>query len=169
MSTPHENAQRLAAESLAEGDSTGWFERLYAAAEAGETGVPWSREEPNPLLVEWAEERPAGDGSRRAAVVGCGLGSDAEYVGALGYDTVGFDISPSAVTAARRRFPESPVRYVVADLLRLPDEWRHAYHLVIESITVQSLPTSLRQDAIRSVASLVAPGGTLLVLSRTLE
>src|SRR5690606_6468649 len=79
MSTPHENAQRLAHESLAEGDSTGWFERLYAAAEAGETAVPWSRDEPNPLIVDWATKRwSSGENSGSALVVGCGYGSDAE-------------------------------------------------------------------------------------------
>jgi hypothetical protein len=52
-----QNATRLAHESIAGGDPTGWFERLYAAAAAGETGVPWDRHAPSPLLVQWATER----------------------------------------------------------------------------------------------------------------
>jgi 2-polyprenyl-3-methyl-5-hydroxy-6-metoxy-1,4-benzoquinol methylase len=49
--------------------------------------------------------------------VGCGLGADAEYLASLGFDTVGFDISETAIRLARERFPGSAVRYVSADLL----------------------------------------------------
>ena len=48
-------ARQLSAESLAAGDATGWFERLYAEAEAGVSVVPWADGLPDPHLVEWAE------------------------------------------------------------------------------------------------------------------
>lgn len=35
-------ARQLSAESVAAGDATGWFERLYAEAEAGVCVVPWA-------------------------------------------------------------------------------------------------------------------------------
>jgi SAM-dependent methyltransferase len=100
---PDEPARRLAAESLAAGDPTGWFERLYVAAQEGEAVVPWDRGAPHRLLVEWAQAR-AGDGrGRRALVVGSGLGDDAEHVAGQGFDTVAFDVSPTAIRAARAR------------------------------------------------------------------
>jgi SAM-dependent methyltransferase len=146
-------------------DPTGWFEPLYAAAERGETEVPWDRGAPNPLLVEWTgEHAPSGDG-RRAIVVGSGLGDDAEHVGGLGFQTIAFDISPTAVRSARRRFPDSPVEYVVADLLDAPPAWRRDFDLVVENITVQALPAGVRPRAIAAISGLVAPGGTLLVVS----
>ena len=146
-------------------DPTGWFEPLYRAAEAGEALVPWDHHAASPLLVSWAASlRLRGDG-RRAIVVGCGLGDDAEHVASLGFRTVAFDIAPTAIAGARRRFPESAVEYVVADLLKLPAEWRFAFDLVVEHITVQALPESVRPAAIAAVAALVAPGGTLLVIS----
>jgi SAM-dependent methyltransferase len=163
-----EQARRLAGESFAADDPTGWFERLYQAADAGEASVPWSRGEPNRRLVEWAEARPRGDG-RSAVVVGCGLGDDAEYVASLGYDTTAFDIAPSAIRACQRRFPDSSVSYVVADLLQPPSDWSSGFDLVVESITVQSLPDPPRAQAIANVAALVAPGGTLLVISGARE
>ncbi len=46
---------RLAAASLAAGDPTGWFDRLYTAGAAGRVPVPWSRREPHPLLTGWAQ------------------------------------------------------------------------------------------------------------------
>ncbi len=156
-------------ESLAAGDPTGWFERLYEAAEAGEVSVPWDRGAPQQLLVEWTRRRqPAGDG-RRALVVGCGLGDDAELVGGLGFDTVAFDIAPGAIRAARRRFPDSPVAYRTADLLDPPAEWARAFDLVVECITVQSLPDPPRRQAIERIASFLAPGGTLIVVAAARE
>jgi SAM-dependent methyltransferase len=148
-----------------ERDPTGWFERLYAAAEQGEASIPWDRGGPNPVLLRWAEERGIEGGGRRALVVGSGLGGDAELVAALGFDTVAFDVSPTAVKLARERFPESPVDYVVADLLDPPPEWRHAFDLVVESLTAQSLPDPPRREAIDRIGSMLAPGGTLIVIA----
>lgn len=162
---PDEFSRQLAEQSLGADDATSWFERLYVAAEAGETEVPWDRGEPHPLLAEWAAQRqPAGQGER-ALVVGCGLGFDAELFAGLGYDTVAFDVAETAVATARRRFPESKVAYVTADLLDLPASWREGFDLVVESLTVQALPVDLRAQAIAAVGTTVAPGGTLLVVA----
>jgi len=146
-------------------DPTGWFEPLYRAAEAGEAVVPWDDHAASPLLVSWSAERAPDGRGRRAIVVGCGLGDDAEHVAALGFATTAFDVAPTAIAGARRRFPGSRVEYAVADLLDLPAAWQRAFDLVVEHITVQSLPASVRPAAIGAVAGLVAPGGTLLVVS----
>jgi SAM-dependent methyltransferase len=176
-----QNAARLAHESIADGDPTGWFEHLYAAAAAGLTGVPWDRRAPSQLLVRWAAERRAhgtgeatGTGAatssaRTALVVGCGLGDDAEFVAGLGFRTVAFDISVSAIRAARQRFPHSGVQYCVADLMAPPASWQAAYDLVVESMTLQALPDPPRAVAIASLGPLVAPGGTLIVFARGRE
>ena len=161
----HQYAQRAAMRAIAAGEPTGWFERVYAAAESGETDVPWFSEGPCPELAEWAKRRGLSGTGRKALVVGCGLGDDAEYAAQLGYDTVGFDVAPTAIATARRRFPDSRVDYRVADLLALPDEWRQAFHLVIEVWTVQALPEPVRHDAIAAIADTVAPGGTLIVVA----
>jgi SAM-dependent methyltransferase len=161
MTEPDPNAERspdLANESLAAGDPTGWFEHLYAAAEKGEAVVPWDRGAPRLLLVQWADERALEGGGRRALVVGCGLGDDAEYIAGLGFDTVAFDIAPTAVRAAQRRFPDSEVQFLLADLLDPPAGWLEAFDLVVESHTVQSLPDPPRRHAIAQVAQMVRQG-----------
>jgi SAM-dependent methyltransferase len=146
-------------------EDTAWFEELYADAEAGRREVPWDRGGPNPFLEQWVHER-AGDGAgRRALVIGTALGDDAELLAARGFGVTAFDIAPTAIEGARRRFPSSSVEYVVADLLELPEEWRGAFDLVAEAITVQALPPSLRDRAIDAIASTVAPGGILVVVS----
>jgi SAM-dependent methyltransferase len=160
---PDEETRRLAAASLADDEPTRWFERLYVAADEGEAIVPWDRGAPHPLFVEWAAARRLEGHGRRALVVGAGFGEDAEYLARLGFATVAFDISATAVRAARERFPASTVEYVTADLLAAPAEWRAAFDLVVEIFTVQALPDALRTRATEAVAGLVAPGGTLII------
>lgn len=155
-------AQRIAAASIASGDDTAWFETLYAAAEQGETTVPWASGTPNPRLVA-ALAGTTGQG--RALVIGCGTGEDAEHVASLGYATVAFDVSPTAIAATRRRFPRSTVDYVTADLLSPPYAWRGAFDLVVEVFTIQVLTRTARRTALANTAHFVAPGGRLLVIA----
>lgn len=164
-----EIAGRLAAESIAAGDPTGWFEQLYAAAAAGQTAVPWDRGVPSRYLTQWAAARSLHGAGQRAVVVGCGLGDDAEFIAGLGFQTIAFDISPTAIATARRRFPGSPVRYQTADLLNPPAAWHHAFDLVVESMTLQALPDPPRRDAIVRLGGLVAPHGTLIAIARARE
>jgi SAM-dependent methyltransferase len=164
-----EAAGRLAAESIAAGDPTGWFERVYAAAAAGQAEVPWDRGTPSRYLTQWAAARGVAGAGRRALVVGCGLGDDAEFVAGLGFQTVAFDIAPTAIATARCRFPGSAVRYQTADLLKPPPAWQQAFDLVVESLTLQALPDPPRRDAIARLGGLVAAGGTLVVLARARE
>jgi SAM-dependent methyltransferase len=146
----------------AEGTPTGWFETLYSQAAAGRAEVPWDVLEASAHLRDFP--LPAGEG-RRALVVGCGNGRDAEHLAAAGYAVTAFDIAPTAIELARGRHPGSPVDYVVADLLDPPAHWRQAFDLVLESNNVQALPAAVRAGAIPVIGGFVAPGGTLLVLA----
>ena len=145
------------------------FEAMYAGAEAGGARPPWDYGAPRPQLVEWAEAQDLAGGGRRALVVGCGYGADAEFLALLGFRTTGFDFAPTAIAGARRRYPTSEVHYLVADVLDLPREWRGMFDLVVESLTVQSMPPEQHSVAARNIAALVAPEGTLLVLATTRE
>ena len=104
------DANRLSSAALKAGDPTGWFEQLYAEAAGGQAIVPWDRGEPHPLLVEWAKNRPVPLTAYRTLVVGSGLGEDAAYLSRLGWGVIAFDISPTAIAAARHRFPATPGR-----------------------------------------------------------
>jgi SAM-dependent methyltransferase len=98
-------------------------------------------------------------------VVGCGLGEDAAYLSGLGWGVTAFDISPSAIATARRRFPTVPADFRVADLFNPPAEWAGRFDLVLETYTTQSLPVRLRPTITKHVRRFVAVGGTLLVLA----
>jgi len=164
--TDRRYARALAAQSIARGDDTGWFERLYAAAELGLTTVPWADLAPYPRLVSELDGRT---GPGRALVVGCGLGDDAEHVASLGFTTVAFDISATAIATARRRHPDSAVDYQTADLLTPPTEWYGAFDLIVEAFTIQVLIGPSRRTAIAQLERLLAPNGQLLVIARARE
>lgn len=155
-------ADELAKEAYESGEPTGWFDRLYAEGAQGTTSMPWNRDAPHPLLADWAELAGAG---RRAVVVGCGLGADAEFLARKGFDVTGFDLSKTAIEQARRRYPRSAVDYRVADLQDLPLTWRGAFDLVVEVFTLQAVPDPPRTDMAASVRSLLAPGGELLMIA----
>lgn len=150
-------------------DPTGWFERLWASAKDGDITMPWDHDDPHPALASWPNAPDPGAGEGTAVVVGSGLGADAEYLSRLGYKTTAFDISPTAVAAARDRHPGSQVNYAVGDLLDLPNEWTSAFDLVVEIFTVQAVNRSVRDALTAGVRSLVAPGGTLLAVQAIAE
>jgi len=145
-------------------DPTGWFEQLWASARDGDVTMPWDHDDPHPALASWTDGRSMDISGGTAVVVGCGLGADAEHVSRLGYATTAFDISPTAIAAARDRNAGSPVTYAVGDLLALPRAWVGAFDLVVEIYTVQAVNRSVRDDLTAGVRSLVAPGGTLLAI-----
>ncbi len=165
--TDRARARTLAREAIARGEPLAWFERLYREAAAGAATVPWADLVPNPYLVAWLDAHPAPPG--RALDVGTGLGDNAEELARRGWDVVAFDVAATAIDGARARFPASRVRYVTADLLAPPVDWRGAFDLVAETYTLQVLPPPERAVAARVLGDLVAPGGTLLVLARGRE
>jgi SAM-dependent methyltransferase len=161
--------RRIAAESIARGDATGWFDTFYQQAGGNWDLVPWADRQPNPWLVAWLRTFGASPTRRRCLVVGCGLGDDAEALASAGFDVTAFDVSPTAIQAARQRFPRSGVDYVISDVLHPPESWLAAFDLVYEAFTLQVLPPDARRKAQTSIASYVALGGRLFVLCRARE
>jgi SAM-dependent methyltransferase len=169
MGAGRDRARAIAREFTQRGDPTGWFERLYAAADGDPRNIPWADMAPNPGLVEWLDRKELAGTGRRALVIGCGLGDDAEELSRRRFRVVAFDISPAAINWARERFPHSSVEYCPADLLEPPTPWEAAFDLVFEAYTLQTLPVELRPAAIARIARFVAPGGVLLLVSRGRE
>lgn len=126
--------------------------------------VPWDKGEPASALVEWAEAQQLDGTGKRALVVGCGLGDDAEYLAARGFDVTAFDVSPTAIAQCKQRWPQSRVTYVTADLFAAPEAWRGAFDFVLESRTIQALAWEYAPRACAAIAQLVKRGGQVLVL-----
>ncbi len=161
-----ERAGKLQQKFEAAGDQAGWFDALYRAAGDDPAQVPWADLQPHPLLARWLEgfgERHAG----RALDIGCGLGDNAVALALAGYQVTAFDVSPTAIEWAKKRFHDAEIDFRVANLLELPDELAGAFDLVHETYTLQALKGDLRERAFAAVASTVKSGGRLLVICRS--
>lgn len=161
-----ERARALAKSSLDRGDALGWFEDFYREAAGDTSRIPWADRQGHPLLVEWLASSGADLRGKRALVVGCGLGEDAEELARAGANVCAFDLSATAVEWCRRLWPQSRVDYSVANLLAAPAAWTGAFDFVLEIYTLQALPRELLQPAALAITSFLAPRGELLVISR---
>ncbi len=164
-----ERVRRLAREAIDEGNPTGWFERVYLAAQGDVAEIPWQDGSIHILFEEWLQRSPVEGAGRRALVIGCGLGDNAEELARRGFRVTAFDISPTAIEWCKRRFPRTKVEYRVADLLAPPEEWSQGFDLVLECLTLQALPREVRHRAFAPMAGFAAPGGRLLVINRGRE
>lgn len=145
-----------------------FFETVYENADGDAAMVPWADLAAKDRLTQWLEANslPHDAPKARAVDVGCGLGDNAEALASAGYQTLGFDFSPKAINWAKQRFSHSAVEYAHGDLFNLPQDWLGAFDLVHECYTLQSIPPETLDHSIPAVASLLAPGGTLLVYTR---
>jgi SAM-dependent methyltransferase len=159
-------AREIARRHLSSGDALGWFEDLYSRAQGDPSIIPWADLAPNPCLAEWLDAHGIIGNGKSALKVGSGLGDDAEELARRGFEVIAFDISKTAVAWCRERFPCSQVNYHTADLFQAPREWEQRFDFVVESYTLQVLPSSLRKEAIRTISRFVGTGGKLLVIAR---
>lgn len=163
-------ARRIAKMAVERDQPLAWFEELYEIANSsGVEVIPWADLEPNPNLVHWLDRERFEGAGRRALVVGCGLGDDAEELVRRGFKVTAFDVSQSAIAMATARFAASEVEYRVADVLRSPATWAGEFDFVLEAYTLQVLPCEVRKVAAAGIASFVAPGGYLLLITRARE
>lgn len=141
-----------------------WFEQVYTTAE-GDTGqIPWAELKPKAPLVAWLKDNPGK--ARTALDVGCGLGDNANALRDAGWNTSAFDVAPSAIEWAQKRFPSGAIDFRCADLLAPPQDWIGKFDLVYECFTLQAIGIEMREQVAKPLKSLVAPGGTLIILGR---
>lgn len=158
------NIQNLVTDSFAQNEPSGWFEPLYAGANFDPQKIPWANLSAPAPLTEWLQSQ-VDTKTKKALVIGCGLGDDAQAIAEVGYQTTAFDISPSAIDWCRQRFPDSTVNYQTGDIFQPSPSWLQAFDLVWECRTIQALPLDVRTEVIDNIAQLVKPQGKLLVLT----
>jgi len=163
------HVRQLAAQFAERGDAVGWFDALYKEAAGNLEVIPWADLEPNRFFKSWAETTDLKGEGRSALVVGCGLGDDARYLHDLGFKVTAFDISPAAIEWAKRLHAETDIQFEAADLFEPFRGWLGAFEFVLEVYTIQPLPIEMRPRVIDSIASFVAPGGRLVVVTRGRE
>ncbi len=166
MSESVKRARKLYQNYAQQNNPLGWFEALYQEANETYSNIPWAKLKPNSQIVAWYEKNKDKLECDATLVIGCGLGDDAEFLASMGHQVTAFDVSESAINICKKRFPESSVRYEVQNLLSLPQTWRRKFSFILECYTLQSLPPSILENAMSSIAECVASEGRLLVIAR---
>lgn len=118
---------------------------------------------PNPLIEAEEPElravvRSLGPAGGRALDAGCGTGRHAEFLAALGYDTIGVDATPGMLDVARVRVPDVELREGRLEALPVADE---SVDLAIAALAVCHVPDL--EPVLRELARVVRPGGSVVI------
>ena len=89
--------REFASDALRQGQPTAWFDPLYRWADGNISAIPWAAKGVNPNLIAWLDREHVNGGGRRALVIGCGLGEDAEELASRDFDVTAFDVAPAAI------------------------------------------------------------------------
>ena len=115
--------------------------------------------EPDRFLVAEVAELPAG----RALDLACGSGRNAVWLAERGWQVTGVDFSETAIANARQLASErgAEVELVVADVL----EWEPpAASFDLVTLVYPHLPSAQRARVLARAASVLAPGGRIVVV-----
>lgn len=138
---------------------TDW-ESLYQARD-----TRWDKGEAAPALLDFLAEHPelvARGGT--VAVPGCGRGHDARAWAAAGFKALGFDLAPSAVSAAGALVPSGlDVAFHQSDFLAAPPP--HAFDWLFEHTLFCAIPPVRREEYVRAVARWLPSGGHYLAVN----
>ncbi|KAK7033654.1 hypothetical protein VNI00_012654 [Paramarasmius palmivorus] len=133
-----------------------------------ESVTPWDHGETQPPLKQVILSKELNlPATGRALVPGCGRGYDAIFLAsATGFDTLGLDISPTALQNAKSIVPEGlkNIQFKNANFfeLELPDEEK--FNIIYDYTFFVAIPPSMRNDWGKQMRHLVKPGGYLITL-----
>lgn len=143
-----------------------WYKAVYRLVYRLGLAMMWERAQPPTeliALVVGPNALPAG----RALDLGCGVGTDACYLAAHGWDVTGVDVTPEALVLARRKAAAAGVtpRFLEGDVTRLADLGvGQDYTLLVDIGCFHSLPADRRAAYVTEVSRAAQPGATLLLL-----
>jgi len=96
-------------------------------------------------------------------VPGCGFGHDVRAWAESGFAATGFDLSPTAIAAARAATPSAmPARYDSTDFLEQAPPTPFAW--LFEHTLYCAIPRERRDDYARAAARWLEPGGQFLAV-----
>ena len=115
-------------------------------------------------LLDLPEAPPPG----RTAVLGCGRGYDAILFASRGFDVVGFDFAPSAISASTRLAEATSlsaslnIEFLQRDIFDLAAEFPAEFDYAIEHTCFCAISPAKREAYIRMVHSILRPNGELI-------
>ena len=126
--------------------------------------APWNNDLPAaPVLQEAVKKKTIKP--CRTVVLGCGSGSNAIFLAKKGFDVTAIDIAPSAlgIAMADAKKAGAKVRWVLADVLRLPDS--KPYDLIFDRGCYHNVRYVNATAFVASLKQLTRPGTRCFVLS----
>jgi SAM-dependent methyltransferase len=127
------------------------------------SGVPhWDPGRPQPAFLDLVT---TGAVRGRVLDAGCGSGEHVLLCAAHGLDATGIDLAPAAIRLAERKAAERGLtaRFLVHDAYRLA-ELGETFDTVLDSGLLHIFTDSDRDAYLRSVRSVLVPGGRMFVL-----
>ncbi len=102
----------------------------------------------------------------RTAVLGCGRGYDALLFAAYGFEVMGFDFAPYAITAATTlaQSTGNSAQFLQRDIFDLPDEFPGYFDYVVEHTCFCAIEPIQRPAYVHLVQSILRPRGELIGL-----
>lgn len=142
-------------------DAPFWDERYRE----GRTG--WDIGEPAPPFVDFLA-RPDAPTPGRVLVPGSGRGHDALYFARQGYQVLGIDIAPSAVSLAQIQAQaenlSDKATFEERNLLTMPAEFNNAFDYSAEHTCFCAIDPALRPTYVQAVHRLLKPDGLLIAV-----
>ncbi|GFG74114.1 class I SAM-dependent methyltransferase [Mycobacterium botniense] len=139
------------------------WDSVYRQEGVFEGPPPWNIGEPQPELAALMR---AGKFRSEVLDAGCGYAELSLALAAEGYTVVGVDLTPTAITAARKAAAERGLgnaSFVQADITTLTG-YDGRFNTVVDSTLFHSLPVEARDDYLRSVHRAAAPGASYFAL-----
>ncbi len=132
-----------------------WSER-YTQNDTG-----WDMGGPSPSLV-WAVEKLKLP-KMRVAVLGCGVGHDAQLFASKGHKVTGIDFSPEAIHKAETLYPSNAnLQWVCRDVFEISEEFKASFDLVVEHTCFCAIDPLRRGELVRVWKSILSPEGQVL-------
>ncbi|MGH8950502.1 MAG: class I SAM-dependent methyltransferase [Acidimicrobiia bacterium] len=124
--------------------------------------APWDLGRPQPALIGVAD---SGEITSPVLDSGCGSGEHALMLAERGHEVVGIDIAPRAIERAQEKAAQRGIgaTFLVGDVLAL-DHLGRRFETVIDCGVFHVFDDPERVRYVRSVASILRPGGILFLL-----
>ena len=125
----------------------------------------WDLGQPAPAfvtLLDAADAPPPG----KAIFLGTGRGHDALFFAARGFEVLGVDFAPSAITAARSAAQTRGLsaEFTQRDIFELTPEFAHQFDYVVEHTCFCAIDPDLRSRYVKLVKDLLLPTGEFIGL-----
>ena len=131
-------------------------------------GDRWNLGCPSPPFTNLLAS-PTAPQAGKVAVLGCGKGHDALLFAGSGFEVVGFDFAPSAITKATStaRNRNISAQFLQRDIFTLDQEFSQSFDYVVEHTCFCAIDPSWRSQYVEVVKSILHPGGKLIGLFYT--